>query len=363
MDSVILGPAKYLRTRGALGRIGTEAEFFGERALVIGGKTALSVTRNQIEAAFAESGIGATFLVHRGECSRKMIEAYRNKAFQTQAQFIVAIGGGKALDSAKGAAHFLRLPLVTVPTIAATCAAWSALTVLYTETGKPDGQISTWRSPDLCLVDLDIFAAAPGRYLAAGMGDSIAKLHETTFNTRGMRLSVCSEATILASRLIYSLLESHGRQALDDVRRKEVTHDLEVIVDSNILLTGIASGLAGDEVRLSAAHALHNTILALYEEGEATLHGEKVAFGTVVQMILENKPDGEIRKVVKLLKELKLPVTIEDLKIKNSNAVTIGKLAEETVNDGLMKNSPVKIDVATMARAITKAQKFGEESR
>jgi glycerol dehydrogenase len=361
MSTVILGPARYIRSKGALEQIGEESKPLGAKALIIGGQTALQISRLRIEASLGQQRIDTEFIIHSGECAREKIAEYQRHAKAAGADLIVGVGGGKAIDSAKTVAHQLRLPLVTVPTIAATCAGWSALAVFYTKEGKPDGQLSTWKSPDVCLVDLEIMATAPQRYLAAGMGDSIAKLHETRFNTRGLDLSATAEATILISQLIYNLVEVTGQKAMAAVSRQEISRDLELIVDSNILLTGIASGLAGDEVRLSAAHAFHNAILTLYDQAEETLHGEKVAFGTIVQMILENKDEANLREVVGLVHSLQLPVTLDDLHLPDSSPATVQKLAEATLTDSLMRTAPFKVSLAEMESAIDKAHQLGIE--
>lgn len=358
MDMVIVGAPKYLRYAGVMARLGEESKIFGHRALVIGGRQALAATWEKIRESLAAAGIQAEYIIHTGECSHQAVEKYRARAQQMEASFLIGVGGGKAIDAAKGAAHFQKLPLVTIPTIAATCAAWTALCVLYTTCGKPDGQICTWRAPELILADLDILASVPARYLAAGMGDALAKLHETSVNAKEITSTVCTEATILISRLIYDSIAKYGKIAFEDNKNRRITHALKEIIDVNLLLTGIASGLAGDEIRLAAAHGLHNAMLNL-QDGEQTLHGEKVAFGTVVQMILEGRSDSELEEVVRLIHSLELPVTLDDLHFGTADEETIRLLAESTVSDWLMKNSPYKVDAQIMADAIAKAQRMG----
>ncbi|SPZ01595.1 glycerol dehydrogenase [Proteus mirabilis] len=82
----------------------------------------------------------------------------------------------------------------------------------------------------------------------------------------------------------------------------------ENIIEANTFLSGIGFESAG----LAAAHAIHNGFTAL-EECHAMYHGEKVAFGTLVQLVLENSPLEEIEEVLDFCVQVGLPVTLEEL--------------------------------------------------
>ena len=43
------------------------------------------------------------------------------------------------------------------------------------------------------------------------------------------------------------------------------------------------------------------------------MHGEKVAFCTLVQMVLEGRPEEEIRKIRGFCRKVGLPVSLEDM--------------------------------------------------
>ncbi|MHC9413504.1 glycerol dehydrogenase, partial [Clostridium perfringens] len=72
-----------------------------------------------------------------------------------------------------------------------------------------------------------------------------------------------------------------------------VTKSLENIVETNILLSGLGFESGG----VAAAHAIHDglTILA---GTHGYFHGEKVAFGKIAQLVLENAPKEELYEVL-----------------------------------------------------------------
>ena len=95
-------------------------------------------------------------------------------AEQVQAQgfdTVVGVGGGKGQDFARALTHFLPVKVILVPTLAATNASISTLSVIYT----PDGRIDQyWRmdnAPELVLADTEVLIQNPPPVLSAGIGD------------------------------------------------------------------------------------------------------------------------------------------------------------------------------------------------
>ncbi len=207
------------------------------------------------------------------------------------------------------------MPVVIVPTIASTDAPCSALSVIYKDEGVFEEYLFLPASPNMVLVDTDIVSKAPVRLLISGMGDALA----TYFEARACLQSDASncvggKATLAAmalAKLCYETLMTDGINAMLAVKEGVCTKAVENIIEANTYLSGIGFESGG----LAGAHAIHNGLTAI-EETHSLYHGEKVAFGTLVQLVLENAPEDEIAEVLDFCMEVGLPVTLADLGIK-----------------------------------------------
>src|SRR5690606_19881320 len=102
-----------------------------------------------------------------------------------------------------------------------------------------------------------------------------------------------TDAAMALANLCYETLINEGLKAKLAVDKKVVTKSVEKVVEANTLLSGIGFESGG----LAAAHAIHNGLTAI-EETHQLYHGEKVAFGVLVQLVLENAPIDEIEEVL-----------------------------------------------------------------
>ena len=209
---------------------------------------------------------------------------------------MIGMGGGKIIDTAKIAADRANIPVIIIPTIASTDAPCSGCAVTYTKTGVFEKVYYQRSNPSVVLVDMDIIAAAPVRFLVSGMGDALATWFEARacFETNSM--NECGGTSTLAglnlARLCWDVLQEHGFQAKTDNEQGKTTPALEAITEANILLSGIGFESGG----LAAAHAIHNGLTAL-DETHAYYHGEKVAFGVLAGLHLNQTRLDEVKKV------------------------------------------------------------------
>lgn len=361
MTRIMLAPGRYIQGAEAINDIGGHAGQLGRTALVIGGGTALSLCGEAINASLARAGIGCCREKFGGVSSRSEIGRLAALAADTGADLIVALGGGAAIDAAKAVSHELELPVIVVPTTAATDAPCSALAVIYSDEGVFERYLHLRRNPDCVLVDTALIAASPAKFLVAGMGDALAAFWETgTCIRSGRGNAFCGGDTpTLAvqalSRLCYDTLRRHGPAAKVAAERQTVTPDLEAVVEAAILVSGLCSENGGH----AGAHAIHNGLTTL-AAARHRLHGEKVAFGLLAQLVLEGHPASVIREVQEFCRAVGLPVRLADLDIGDPTADDLRRVAEAATAPGETIHATwFPVTAAMVADAIRAADDLG----
>ncbi|NET33782.1 MAG: iron-containing alcohol dehydrogenase family protein, partial [Cyanothece sp. SIO1E1] len=245
-----------------------------------------------------------------------------------QADVIIGVGGGKALDTAKLLAYQSHLPVVTVPTSAATCAAWTALSNVYSEQGAFLYDVGLNRCPDLLILDYGLVATAPQRMLVAGIGDALAKWYEASVSS-GTAEQTLIIAAVQQARVLRDLLLQQAAAALQEPGG-EVWRQ---VVDASVLLAGVIGGLGGAQCRTVAAHAVHNGLTHLLASHD-TLHGEKVAYGILVQLRLEEMLQGNQlacsarQQLQQFYTQIGLPQSLDDLGLSQITLIDLQHAAE-----------------------------------
>lgn len=315
---------------------------FGQRIYIIGGRKALEASGEGILSAINHTGLSiAGTAVFGGECTYEEMEALASKARELKADMIFGVGGGKALDTAKGAAEKAGLPVFTFPTIAATCAAATALSVVYNRDGAFDSFYFYDRPARHCFIELTVIASAPYRYLQAGMGDTIGKHFECHFSARGDKLSHSSAMGREISNLCYQPLLEHGVKALLDCKENRVSQELREVVLANIISTGMVSLMVLDDYNCAVAHSVYYGLVMLPGFEEHYLHGNVVAYGVLVQLAVDGQQD-ELLKLKEFLKELGIPTTLREMQVELSRE-TLKEVLSETVSGPDMAHIPYPV--------------------
>lgn len=330
---------------------------YGSRILLVGGQKALEAGQQRLLEALAGSGLTIVKTVLFGEdCTRAAMEQVKQLAETVRADMIFGMGGGKALDTAKGAANLCGLPVFTFPTIAATCAATTALSVVYREDGSFEDFYFYDRPARHCFIDLTIIAKAPERYLQAGMGDTIGKYFECHFAARGDKLSHSSGLGRTISNMCYFPLREHGAQALCDCRANHASEALKEAVLANIVSTGLVSLLVLDQYNCAIAHSVYYGLVLLPGVEEANLHGNVVAYGVLVQLAV----DGELteaKEVKVFLQSLGIRTTLAEMGVElDRDAFSL--VLRETVTGPDMEHIPYPVTEEMIYQAMEQVEKL-----
>ncbi|MBW4079783.1 iron-containing alcohol dehydrogenase family protein [Paenibacillus sp. S150] len=325
-------PKRYYTEEGAIRIAGSAIAELGTHALIIGGKTALEVTVRELLPSLDAAGVSFVIESYDGECTAGAIAAFALRAEELEAGVIVGVGGGRILDLAKAVAEEREIPAATIPTVAATCAAWSALSIIYEESGRYAGPRPLKNAPELAIADLSLLAAAPARYLKSGIADTLVKWYENAPHAAAAEEDLSLGIALRVSALALEVLEEHAVQAAKDAGSGRVTPAFRKTVDAVILLAGLTGSVTQGNHHAAVAHAVHNSLTSL-PETHGSLHGEKVGFGLLVQFVLEGKPEQQIHELILLLRVLELPVTLKQLGI-TAQPADVAKEIAQGVNLG-----------------------------
>ncbi len=314
----------------------------GTKALLVGGRRAMEAGRAKLAAALAGSGLEIVEAAEFGrDCTIERVEHWADRAKELGVDMVFGMGGGKALDTAKGAAFAAGLPVFTFPTIAATCAGTTALSVVYREDGRFDHFAFYPRPARHCFIDLDILARSPWQYLQAGMGDTIGKFFECHFAARGDKLAHSSALGREISNMCYAPLLEHGVQALADCREGKATYALEQAVLANIVSTGLVSLLVLDDYNCAIAHSVYYGLVLLPGFEERFPHGNVVAYGVLVQLAVDG--DWETaRKLKAFLQRLDIPTTLAEMDVPLERTC-LAAVLRETVTGPDMEHIPYPV--------------------
>ncbi|KHS90924.1 glycerol dehydrogenase [Pectobacterium brasiliense] len=352
----IQAPQTYLNRDGVIRSVGEYAAPYASTILIITSPQAWKSTSEAVERSLNEYGLRYQVEFLPGDCTKPAIEALTAQARAFSAELILGIGGGRVLDVAKVVGDILgQLPVITVPTIAATCAAWSSFSVIYSDSGVHNGAFALTRLPVWVLVDSEIIARSPSRYLKAGIVDALAKWYEFQPYLRhgddGLALALKAQA----AKLAVETLNTYGEQAIADNEQGLVTPALRSAIDAVIALAGLANSMKDEVPRIGVAHAIHNSMTHLPELHD-WLHGEKVGFGLAVQAFLEHDSDADREELFTQLRRYGSPITLSALGL-NERPQLVESIAQHVkIAPKIASRLPFDTDAERIQQALWRTQ-------
>lgn len=361
MAQILISPSKYIQGSGEMYHLAEHVSTLGKKALCLITESGLKRNKEALDKSFGASDVEVIYESFNRECCTKEIDRIGAICKEKGIDVVIGVGGGKTFDTIKAVGYYQNLPVVIVPTIASTDAPCSALSVIYTEDGVFESYLFLKQNPNIVLVDTDIIAQSPSRLVVAGMGDALATYFEARACEASNAQTCAAGTTTMAAQalaeLCFDTLMEEGYKAKLAADNNSCTKSLEKIIEANTLLSGIGFESGG----LAGAHAIHNGFTVL-SECHHMYHGEKVAFGTLVQLVLENAPLDEIEEILDFCVTVGLPVTLKELGVAEVTEEKIRAVAEASaVPDESIHNMPFEVTADAVYAAIMVADTLGKE--
>ncbi|PPF84979.1 glycerol dehydrogenase [Pseudoclavibacter sp. RFBJ3] len=359
----VLSPGRYVQGKGALARLGEFVAQIGSTPLLLADDFVWDLLGERLSTSFTGGEAEVPRERFNGVASSGEIDRIVEVITASGSDVIVAVGGGSTIDAAKAAGHLAGVRWVSVPTVASTDAPTSALAVIYTEAGEFEEYRFFPRNPDLVLIDSQLVADAPARFLVAGFGDALATWLEARATSRSnastMAGGLPTQTGTALAKLSWDVLWENAASALDAVEDGVVTPALERAIEANTLLSGLGFESGG----LAAAHAIHNGLTAA-PQTHGLQHGEKVNIGSIAQLILEGAPAEEIRDFIVFTTKLGLPTTLTEIGLSTDDKHELRLVAEAaTVAGETIHNMPFAVTSDDVIAALTSLERLSRRIR
>lgn len=337
-ESFRLGAGRYIQGDGVISMLGEECRRLGvRRPVVIGGETALSITRDRIRASLEKEGISAAFHTYKGLCTDEGIDGMAER-FAADRDAVIGAGGGTIMDTAKYLAVKMGVPVINIPTSSATCAAYTPLSVCYKSDGGKDRTVHHKTEVNAVLADMDVLSTQPPRLFLSGAYDAMAKLYELRQRMLGVDPSECDvglASSYHLSGFMLDLLKSNLSGCINDLREGKSTKRLYDSVYASIAICGVVSGLARGANQTALAHKVYEILRSDYTEAARPyLHGELVALGIVLQIAYNG--EGDPTAFARELRDNMIPASLSDLGISGEECAehVYNKLIASTAMQG-----------------------------
>ncbi|MBQ4120365.1 MAG: iron-containing alcohol dehydrogenase [Clostridia bacterium] len=346
-----IGCGRYLQERGIIASLGEEVLRLGTAPLIVGGKTALSITQSKVEKSVSVCK-KYEIVEYLGSCNHERAKELCEFAQENGLDVIVGIGGGVIMDFAKLIGFYAGLPVINVPTSSATCAAYTPLSVCYTPDGRTVGSQHYEYEVNAVIADVDVISTQPKRLLLAGVFDALAKFveikHRFSENTTDYPIGL--DWAYVLSQKSFNELVNKTEKYICDIESGNITDTVEQVIFNTIAGTGVISGIARGSNQTALAHKFYESTRAMFfEESKEYLHGEIVGVGLLLQNFFNGEEENNLF-LLELMKKYNMPCCLEDIgietteytknmyyeKLKNSTAIEKDNIAEfEKLTDSL----------------------------
>ena len=336
MTTAFASPSTYVLGKDLLKTASKYIKPFGDHGILLTDDIVWGLVGKRFYTYLTDDGLKIEHVQFGGESSPEEIDRIKAIAAENDAQFIISLGGGKTNDTAKAVGEQLKIPIVITPTLASNDSPCTRLSVIYSENGSFLKYMFYDKNPDLVLVDTSVIAGAPVKFLVDGIADALSTNVEAQTVRRARQTTLLplntqqTQAGLALAEKCESLLFRYAEQAVAAAGDHTVTPALDHIVEANILLSGVGAESSG----LAAAHSFQNGLTALSGDVHKMSHGQKVAYGTLLNLVLEGASDERLIKFLTFEHHFGLPTTLKDLHLENATDDDLHKVAELTTQKG-----------------------------
>ncbi|BBF44872.1 glycerol dehydrogenase [Lachnospiraceae bacterium KM106-2] len=314
---------------------------FGTRFLLVSGINSWKAVKRIFNKMLSQSDLEmAAHETYGSDCTFERIHELADKALRMEVNFIVGIGGGKALDTAKGVAYEAHIPIVTLPTSASTCAAATAQSMVYKSKGHFD-QLYIYEKPaDHVFINTQVIAEAPVKYFTAGIGNVIVKYFDIQLELRGN----------------YVPILAFVKQSIKDCKEQTASYEMEQVILGSIICTAVVSAMEKTKHKAAIAYALYFGLALLPEIDQNYLYGSVVAYGILVQLAIDRRVEEAI-KLRKYMLSLGIPVSLRQMKVECSREY-LKSVLEETVKGPSLEQIPYQVTEDMVYNGIVTIEKI-----
>lgn len=308
--SVVVGHDALLQIPGIISDLGVAGPI-----MLLSGETTMKTVGTRVLNLLGDREIGVCLV---GRITYDEIQRIEDEARKAKTNLIVAVGGGRVIDTAKVVSYNLDIQFVSIPTAASHDGIASSRASVVTE----EGNVSVATQPPLAIVaDTGVIATAPHRLLAAGCADIIANYTAILDWELAHRLTgePISEYALTLAKITAEILVKNA----DFISRNDET--AAWIVVKALFSSGIAMSIAGSSRPASGGEHKFAHMIEKLAPG-AALHGEACGLGTIIGMYLHG---GDWRSISRSLKLIGAPTTPRDLCIDDEVCVNAVLRARE----------------------------------
>ncbi len=353
MEELGIAPGRCAIGWGAVEDAGRFVSEFGRRALILGGRSSLEAVSRRLTRSLDSHAIDYVVVPFRGECSDDAIAEV--SSLLSVGDVVVAVGGGRVIDTGKAAARRARAPVVTIPTSAATCAAATSLSIMHTPAGVYQSGRFLPPAPESLIVDLAVIQEAPPRLLAAGLADALARTRETALASRVALPTLASVLSQGSAQAYWGrVLATESAAALHALGSRNRSPALARVVAACIVGAGVSSGLCGGFFSLGVAHSIAYALTHLLHPDQA-LHGEVVGVGLLAQSTLEDASGQAWEETDAWLHSWGLPRSLTALGLPDTGSDTLDSLARQALRYLDLRHAvPFPVDALVMRDALAR---------